>query len=110
MEITFDSIIGKHILIGLTCLDGNGEVAFKTQLHGEIVRADKDDVITVKRADTGDCFTIPPNLTSIEIAEEGVYTLDSTGEEVTNPDLLSRWTINYSGEASDYECGGYTPV
>jgi len=94
MEITFESIIGKTILIGLTYLNKENELLEQKQIYGTIEHADKSKGISIKQADTGDWFYLPPELNSLSIAAPGEYRLRSTGEVIADPDLLSMWTIH----------------
>jgi hypothetical protein len=110
MEITFDSIIGKHLLIGLTYMNCNGEATHQTQLHGDVIFAEEGNVITIKRADNGEYYYMPPDLSAIGVAEKGVYTLRSTGEVVTDPDLLSSWIIESPREEPEVYPEGYVPA
>jgi hypothetical protein len=86
------SAIGKHVLVGLTYLDAEGEVEEQEQFHGVIVEGGgPDEGVTLKRADTGEVVTLPPGL---EPAEPGEYTLRSSGETVVDPDFVATWTIS----------------
>jgi hypothetical protein len=41
----------------------------------------------------GEEFSIPPDLSAIEIAAPGDYTLRSTNEVVRNPDYLASYSV-----------------
>jgi len=93
MEITFDNIVGKTILVGLTYLSKDGDELERTQFWGTIKQAQEGGLITIHNANTNEEFTLPPDLHSFRITEPGEYRLRSTGESVVNPDLTTTWTI-----------------
>jgi len=103
MKINFQSILGKHILIGITLLNENQEIIDKFQFHGIIEYAKKDEMIGVRSntkidkypviKDENGLYILPPDLNAINTAVNGIYTLHSTGEKVENPDLVASWTI-----------------
>ena len=93
MNITFKSIIGKHILVGLIYIDGNGIEINRLQLYGEIIESKKNEAITIRKTNSNELFYLPPDISSIKIAKQGEYTLKLTGEIISNPDLLATWTI-----------------
>lgn len=100
--ISFKSIVGKHLLLGITGYDESGNELYKFQLHGTIIYAKRGDMISVKvESDPvsqqvtlgGDkAYSIPPDLTCIKKADKGIYTL-KTGEKVVDPDLLASWSV-----------------
>lgn len=88
------SLIGKHLLIGVTYLDHEGNLVERVQFHGDIVRINEHEGIVVSLNDAGDEYKLPPDINSLQEAPAGEYRLRSTGEIVVNPDLLTSWTIN----------------
>ena len=101
-----EELIGKTVLVGLTYVDFDGEVREQTQIHGEVVAAD-DVTGVVIRQPSGEDFTLPPALDAFEPAEPGEYTLRSTGEVVTDPDLLCSWTITAPPQRLSEWCDRY---
>jgi hypothetical protein len=95
-----ESLIGKHVLIGITYLDPDGHILEQTQLHGDIVGI-TDEVITVKLAGSGEEFTLPPDVEAFQKAPEGMYRLRSSGEQIVNPDLLTSWTVTKPSPEAD---------
>jgi len=91
MELTFDNIIGKHILVGVTYI-ANNEVIEQIQKHGVIIKSN-DELITLINNSDGNEFSIPSDLSAIKEAPNGEYKLYSTGEVVINPDLLATWIV-----------------
>jgi len=87
-----DSIIGRHILVGLTYLDEDENIKERVQLHGSISSI-SNNTITLDRADGKGIFSIPFD-GELETADpETTYTLESTGEVVKKVDLIVSWTI-----------------
>lgn len=89
-----EAYIGKHLLIGVTYLDHEGNFVEQKQFHGEITRIDDQEGIVINLSGSGDEYKLPPDLNALQEAPEGEYRLRSTGEVVTNPDFLTSWTIN----------------
>ena len=50
--------------------------------------------MTIRLSGDGGDYTLPPHLEAFEPASPGEYRLHGTSEVVTNPDLLTTWTIN----------------
>ncbi len=91
-EITFDDLIGKVLLVGITYYTHDNEYIEKKQLYGTVTEANENG-IRVRQKDGTD-FTLPPDLGSTKRARQGEYKLRSTGEVVVNPDFLATWTVN----------------
>ena len=88
----YDDYVGKHLLMSLTYLDPSGAVEHKSQLHGVITRIN-EAIIAVERQDTGQEFTLPADLTALEVAAQGEYRLKPSGTVVVDPDYLVVYTI-----------------
>ena len=94
-----DDLIGKRILVGLMYLDAAGAEALRTQFSGTITGGGGDEEgLAVRRDDTGEIFTLPPDL---EPAPPGEYRLHSTGEVVVDPDYLAIWAIRAPTEDAE---------
>lgn len=88
------SYVGKYILVGITYLDHAGRELRQQQLHGIIESAARDGVrIALKGVRDGESWNMPPNLRSIRPASAGRYRLRTTGETVSDPELLATWTV-----------------
>ncbi len=87
-----ESYIGKHLLVGITYLNGDESVDQRVELHGIVVGIDSK-AVTLKLHDTDREFTLPPDLAAIQPAQPGEYRLRTTGEVVVDPDLLATWTV-----------------
>lgn len=93
-EVKAKSLIGKHVIIGLTYLDHNGSLIGQEQLHGDIIRINENEkVVVIKLGDTGKEFTLPLVIDAFTEAPKGEYRISKTGEVVINPDLTTAWTI-----------------
>jgi hypothetical protein len=92
MAEAWEEIIGKHVLVGMTYVDNNGDPIEQKQRHGVIVSADEDGVY-VCPPDSEEPFWLSPHLESFQEAEGGDYRLRETGEIVSDPDLLATYTI-----------------
>lgn len=89
MDITFEQIIGKHILIGITYINKKREIIEQVQFDGTIIEASENRGIIIEKTKSKEKFELPPDLSLIKIAEPGEYKLRSTGELVINPDYIS---------------------
>ena len=93
-ELTLESIVGKTMLAGVSYRTSDGDLSDRQQIFGTISAADSEGITVTM--ENGDEFVFPPDLSAIEKAEPGVYTLNASGAAVENPDLLSVWTV-YEG-------------
>ena len=86
-ENEFDALLGKYALVGLTRLDANDQLIEQIQVHGNIIKIDreKSSIIIACRPD-GKEFRVPSDLRGIKPAPPGEYRLRSTGEIEVNPD------------------------
>lgn len=85
-------LLGKSVLVGITRIDPDGEVASHEQFHGHVESLD-DGLVHIRVAGSGANFTLPPDASSFVRARPGHYRLRSTGEVVVNPDFTSSWTV-----------------
>jgi hypothetical protein len=92
MAETWDDVIGKHVLVGITYVDNDDTVIEQRQMHGTIVSAN-DEAVYIEVAGLEEAQWLPPHLEAYEEAGKGDYRLRTTGEVVTDPDFLSTWTI-----------------
>ena len=88
-----ETILGKRILVGLTYLDREGKVREQLQLYGP-VNAVSETTLRFERSDGEGEFSIPFD-GELEVSdEEDIYTLKSTGEEVTGVCYIASFTIH----------------
>ena len=90
-------MLGKHVLVGITYVDADGRQIEQREYHGVIESADEHTGFAI-RIDDRTVEWLPPHVGAFSAAEPGEYRLRSTGEVVTNPDLLSTWTIQRPSE------------
>jgi hypothetical protein len=86
--------LGKRVLIGITEVGPDGEVA-QRQFVGTLSSVDPVDGIGFS-LDGGGSYQLPPDSRTLEEARSGSYRLRSTGETVVDPDYTCTWTI-YAG-------------
>jgi hypothetical protein len=88
------SFVGKHVIIGLSWLDGEGDLLERRQMHGTIVRVSEGEGIVVELSGSREEYKLPPDTSAFEDAPPGEYEFTSTGEIVVDPDLLTTWTVH----------------
>lgn len=91
MELTLENILGKVMLIGITCYNPDNKIVDQKQIWGKVEFANSDGICV--RLSTGELFKLPPDLRSTVEAQPGEYRLRSTGEVVKDPDLITTWNI-----------------
>ena len=91
-------LLGQYALIGVTWAYNDGETV--GQYHGRIVSADRVNGIAIMCEGRweGEMLVLPPATGWFEPANPGEYRLRSTGETVTDPDVLSTWRIERDGQ------------
>ncbi len=97
------SLIGKHVIAGITFRDDDGRDVEYFQTHGRIVEVDDTNGIVLEKADGSGRFHLPPNLEWLKPARPGSYRLRATGKMVINPDYLST-TVLGSVIPENMEC------
>ena len=86
-------LIGRHVLVGITYVDEADQVLEQKQVHGVVVRANRQEGIVFRLEPSGKEFTLPPFTGGFERAAPGEYRLRSTGEIVVDPDYTSTWSV-----------------
>ena len=86
-------IVGKYILVGLTHVDADRNPRRYEQVHGRVVRANRNEGIVLQRPD-GSEYPLPPSIQGFEKGEEGEYELRSTGEIVNSPDYVVTFFVS----------------
>ncbi len=85
---------GKYILIGVTYVDGAGQVEQSVQMHGIVASASKEGItVSLKGEREGQSWTMPADPSAISPAQPGRYQLPETGEEIENPDFICTWMV-----------------
>ncbi|GAA0654139.1 hypothetical protein [Brevundimonas lenta] len=87
--------VGAVVLVGLTFLNKEGEIDRREQFYGQIVSAHREHGIELdlSGARGGESYWLPPDLEAFQPAARGDYSLESTGELVRDPDLVTQWTV-----------------
>jgi hypothetical protein len=87
------TLLGSHLLVGITYLRPDGGIDRRLQFHGTVESA-REDVVEVRRADTGEIFTLPPGPEAYAPAPPGEYRLKTTGEVVVDPDFTCTYEVH----------------
>lgn len=88
-----EKMIGKTVLVSLTCMNDFGDLEAFEQFVGEILRVTNDDGLVLLRADSAEEFSLPPDLDHYLAAKPGDYKLAESDVIVSNPDYLVEWDI-----------------
>lgn len=94
--ITYDELIGKILLVGITYCTKDEEPIEQKQFYGRVTEA--NDLLVRIKQNSGEEFDLPPDLSSTKRARPGEYKLRSTGEIVLNPDFFATWTCTRDDE------------
>ena len=87
-----EEMIGKYVLVGVNKLNSDEQVISVEQIHGKILRASSEDGLIILQSD-GSEFGLPPLLECYQEAVEGVYSLKSSNEKITNPDYVATFNV-----------------
>jgi len=90
-DISYDDLIGKVILVGVTYTDAHDNILERKQWWGKVERASLSEGVCVNLNGSTDPCVLPPDLSAIRRAAPGEYRLKDSGEVVTNPDFLATW-------------------
>lgn len=86
-------IIGKTVIVGKTYQYPDGRIDGYEQKYGIVIEAN-DEGVGIRLHNSEDIFWLPPDLRSWEPLRPETYTLQSTNEEILNPDYLSTWIVD----------------
>ncbi len=89
--ITFEEMVGKMLLAGITYYTHENEFIEQKQFYGTVIEAN-ESIIRIRQTDKTE-ISLPPDLRSTKRARSGEYKLRSTGEVVVNPDFLATWNL-----------------
>ncbi|QUI22586.1 hypothetical protein HZI73_09855 [Vallitalea pronyensis] len=89
----FKALKNKSILVGLTYVHNDNSISHRVEFLGTIIDLDNEGLVIKKDSD-GDKFWLPPDNSAIQHAPKGEYTLQTTGEVISNPDFMTIWTID----------------
>jgi hypothetical protein len=96
------SLVGKHLIIGLTVHDREDTPIDQIQLHGDIVRVNQPEGVVVRLHPSGVEYAMPAVLAAYEPAPPGDYQFSASGEVVRDPDLMTTWVV-YEPESWEEE-------
>ncbi len=96
------TLIGKHILVGLTYVNSKGKNKKRIQLHGNIT-ARTGNTLYFQRADGKGEFSVPFTGKLKAGDPKAVYKLKATGELVTNVDFITSFTVYPPDKSMDAE-------
>ena len=88
-----ETMIGKTVLVSLTCMNDFGDLEAFEQFFGEILRINNEDGLVVMREDVSEEFSLPPDLDHYQQAKPGDYKLSESETVITNPDFIVEWDI-----------------
>jgi hypothetical protein len=88
--LTFENIIGKIILVGVTIKNKNGDLLGYKQFHGIVIQADANKGITIKN-ESNQTYNLPPDLNFFVAAEPGEYREKESGIVISDPDYITQW-------------------
>lgn len=88
-----ETMIGKTVLVSLTCMNDFGDLEAFEQYAGEILRINNEEGLVLERADTGEEFNLPPDLDHYQQAKPGDYKLAESETIINNPDYVVEWDI-----------------
>ena len=91
-EISFEDLVGKTILIGVSYADKDDNLLDRKQWWGIVESASADKGIRVALKNSSDPCVLPPDLNALRRAAPGEYRLKDTGEVIKDPDFLTTWT------------------
>ena len=91
-------MVGKTVLVSLTCMNDFGDLEAFEQFTGKILRVTNDDGLVVMREDTEKEFSLPPDLDHYQVAKPGEYKLAETDVVISNPDYVVEWDIYPPGD------------
>ncbi len=99
--------IGKTVLVDVTKVAADDTPVQWKGWVGRITRLSNEEGIVIEIAGQEPCV-LPPDLQSLQPAQPGVYE-GASGEQVTDPDFLTRWTWKEHGKNEDAACPRWTP-
>ena len=90
-----NELVGKTIMVGIRKFESGNSEAIKLieqyQKVGEVTRVNLSEGVVIKLNDDSE-MRLPPDISMIQSAPLGEYTLQSSGEVICNPDLMTMYT------------------
>ena len=88
-----DPLVNAVVLVGITRTDAQNEPVGYEQFYGRIEAVLPAEGIDLRLPD-GTLRRLPPQRNALQPAEPGSYTLQSTGEVVTDPDFTALYFVS----------------
>jgi hypothetical protein len=85
-------MVGHRLLVGISYLDGEGNVAATEQFCGRVLDVG-DGVVIVDRTGTAEPAVLPADAAAYRPAPAGTYRLASRDDVVVDPDFITTWRI-----------------
>ena len=93
------ALTGKSVIVGVRYLGDDNIETHRKQFYGHIRSfTDKEASIMV---DDGSMLSLPPAPHGFRWARPGCYKLNSTGQEIRDPDVLARWVCHTGAGKSE---------
>ncbi len=96
MATTLKELIGKTVLVGITHVDSKGRKLGNSQYFGTVVKADPKEGVILARHGVQDFSPLPPFPEQYIPAKKGIYTLQSNGMKIKDPDYTCTWRLKSS--------------
>jgi hypothetical protein len=100
--------IGKTVLVDVTQLGADDRPVNAKGWVGRIARLSSEEGIVIEIQGEPPCV-LPPDLQYLETAQPGLYE-GASGEEIPDPDFLTRWTQKEHGTHEELVCPRWTPT
>jgi hypothetical protein len=104
MAITWENaqaeLVGKITLVELQHVDARGVQLLLEHTYGRIQSVDPKDGVFIEclGVRTGTTLALPGEISPFIAARPGLYKMESTGEEIEDPDFFSVWTITHKNQ------------
>jgi hypothetical protein len=92
-------LVGKTVLVGITCVGGDGTEVDRFQAFGTIETVG-ERWISLRREGLAEPFGLPPVPELLVPAGEGAYTLRSTGEQIVHLDYTAELRVTVTDAES----------
>ena len=99
--------IGKTVLVDVTQLAADDRPVKQKGWVGRIARMSAEEGIVIEVAGEAPCV-LPPDLQYLASAQPGVYE-GASGEQIADPDFLTRWTQKEHRPREELGCPRWTP-
>ena len=87
---------GAIVYVGITYVDHEDKPTFRIEFYGLVTEVDESRGIAIdchNDVHRGQTFWLPPDLRAFHRAKPGNYKLESTGENLVDPDFTTKWIM-----------------